>query len=258
MKKNKILWTEAAANFVAGFTSGLNGHEFQYNYRNKVSYAMNPASIFKTRDNEFAQAYDLMNPMRIITSSWSDLFSEEADHSRADIWEVIRKTPQYNWQILTSRPGRISKCLPRDWGDGWENVWLGISIENQADLFLANWLAEVPAENRFMSIEPLLGKIDLSRSQTLIEKFNWCVISGKLGMVTRDNHFRKCKIAWVEKIIKDLSGSTMNVFMKEVGSSTAFEVWLESYHYSDVINLASNIKLGSFPERKIENYILGL
>ncbi len=256
MKKNKILWTEAAANFVAGFSSGLNGHEFQYNFRNEVRYAMNPASIFKTRDNEFAQAYDLMNPMRIVTSNWSDLFSEEADHSRADIWEVIRKRPQNNWQILTKRPDRIPQCLPRDWGNGWENVWLGISIENQKDLYLANMLAGVPAQTRFINLEPLLGKIDLSRSKTLIHKFNWCVINGKLPMVTRDNHYRKSKIACFEKILKDLRGTTMKVLMKEVESSIGYEVWFESYDCSDVINLASNIKNGFFPEGKIEYYII--
>ena len=60
----------------------------------------------------------------------SDFFLVEVDPWRAEAWNVIRQTPQHQWQILTKHPERIKGCLPPDWGEfGYPNVWLGTSVE---------------------------------------------------------------------------------------------------------------------------------
>lgn len=98
----------------------------------------------------------------VFVNSWSDFFIEDSDPWRDEAWDVIRRTPQHTYQILTKRPERIRECLPEDWGNGWANVWLGTSVESGRYLDERAWdLTIVPAVVRFLSCEPLLGPLDL-------------------------------------------------------------------------------------------------
>ena len=69
---------------------------------------------------------------RVFCASMADVFDNAAPLSeRQRLWALIWATPNLDWQILTKRPENIAKMLPTDWGDGWPNVWLGISAEDQ-------------------------------------------------------------------------------------------------------------------------------
>ena len=54
----------------------------------------------------------------------SDFFLEEADKWREEVWDIIKQRSDVKFYLLTKRPERVHKCLPSDWGDGWENVFL--------------------------------------------------------------------------------------------------------------------------------------
>ena len=100
---------------------------------------------------------------RVFCASLADVFDSHQSilpKWRADLWALIRATPNLDWMLLTKRPGNIAKMLPPDWGGGWPNVWLGCTVVNQdeADRDIPKLLA-VPAAVRFLSIEPLLGPI---------------------------------------------------------------------------------------------------
>lgn len=102
---------------------------------------------------------------RVFVASLADVFDNAVyPHWRADLWQLIRECPGLDFLLLTKRPQNIAKMLPPDWGDGWPNVWLGTTVENQteADRRIPHLLA-VPAAVRFLSCEPLLGPIDLTR-----------------------------------------------------------------------------------------------
>lgn len=104
-------------------------------------------------------------PHRVFCSSLADVFDNHPSilpEWRADLWALIRATPNLDWMLLTKRPGNIAKMLPSDWGRGYPNVWLGCTIVNQeeAERDIPKLLA-VPAIVRFLSMEPLLGPVDL-------------------------------------------------------------------------------------------------
>lgn len=102
---------------------------------------------------------------RVFCNSLADFFDNQIpDEWRQDAWKLISATAELDWLILTKRPQNISKMLPPDWGDGYENVWLGTTVETQeeADRRIPRLLA-VPARVRFLSCEPMLGAVDLSR-----------------------------------------------------------------------------------------------
>ena len=102
---------------------------------------------------------------RVFCASLADVFDNAVDLQwRADLFNLISITPNLDWLLLTKRPGNIAKMLPATWGDGYPNVWLGCTIVNQeeADRDIPKLLA-VPAAVRFLSMEPLLGPVDLKK-----------------------------------------------------------------------------------------------
>ncbi|WP_338662598.1 phage Gp37/Gp68 family protein [Pararoseomonas sp. SCSIO 73927] len=104
-------------------------------------------------------------PWRVFCSSLADVFDNRApEGAQEDLWALIRATPFLTWMLLTKRPGNIVKMLPPDWGSGWTNVWLGTTVENQAEAERRlPALLSVPATLHFLSCEPLLGPVDLYR-----------------------------------------------------------------------------------------------
>ena len=113
---------------------------------------------------------------RVFCSSLADVFDNEAPTGQRErLWALIRATPNLNWLLLTKRIGNAARMLPEDWGDGYDNVWLGSSIVNQEE---ANRdipkLLSTPAKIRFLSMEPLLGPIELKpcwlRAHTLCDE----------------------------------------------------------------------------------------
>lgn len=104
---------------------------------------------------------------RVFCASLADVFDNHASilpEWRADLWALIRATPNLDWMLLTKRPGNIAGMLPRDWGDGYPNVWLGCTVVNQteADRDIPK-LFDARAAVRFVSIEPMLGHINIER-----------------------------------------------------------------------------------------------
>lgn len=102
---------------------------------------------------------------RVFCASLADVFDNHRSIKmewRSDLWNLISATPHLDWLLLTKRPQNIARFLPDNWGDGWANVWLGTTVENQeeADRRVPVLLG-IPARVRFLSCEPLLGQIGL-------------------------------------------------------------------------------------------------
>jgi protein gp37 len=97
---------------------------------------------------------------------------------RPQLWDLIRRTPFLSWQLLTKRPERIAGCLPRDWGDGWPNVWLGVSVSEPAGLWRVAELRKIPAAVRFISYEPALADIT---SWLFLDGIHWVIFGGESG-----------------------------------------------------------------------------
>ena len=125
-------------------------------------------------------------PAMVFSSSMCDIFEDHPTITQelAKLWPLVRATPWLDWQLLTKRHDRIVQSLPADWGNGYPNVWLGVSVEDQeyADLRIPSLLA-VPAHVHFISYEPALGPVDLlpyvdpSRDRRL----EWVIYGGESG-----------------------------------------------------------------------------
>ncbi len=162
MGKTNISWTNYTHNFWYGCKKVSPGCRYCYAEREMKRFGKDFNTV--TRAKGFISPLMWKEPSMVFVNSWSDFFIEEADDWRDEAWDIICRTPQLTYQILTKRPENILSRLPDDWGDGYPNVWLGVSAENQenADKRIP-LLIQIPSIVYFVSCEPLLGPIDLSK-----------------------------------------------------------------------------------------------
>ena len=126
---------------------------------------------------------------RVFCASLADVFDNQVDPAwRADLFNLIRTCDELEWQLLTKRPQNIRKMLPPDWDEGYPNVWLGTTAENQ------RWatrrierLLSVEANVRFLSCEPLLSAIDLT-PWLKQKQITWVIAGGESGHFARPTH----------------------------------------------------------------------
>lgn len=182
-----IEWTDHTYNPWVGCFKVSAGCKQCYMYREQSRYGNDPKDIRRVSDATFYKplkwAKDDANIGKFVfTCSWSDFFIEAADGWRDDAWNVIRETPELCYLILTKRADRIIRCLPRDWGQGWHNVWLGVSVETQHYTERIDYLLEVPAAKRFISYEPALELVDFSQH---MDGIDWLIAGGESGYAPR-------------------------------------------------------------------------
>lgn len=148
----------------------------------------------------------------------SDFFIEEADLWRDECWDMIRERKDCTFIMTTKRAERIHKCLPDDWGKGWDNVTIAVSCENQekADIRI-RYLMALPIKHRYVFLSPILEYIDLKGFLPfgLIERV--CV-----GGESYTNA-RLCDFAWVEQIYLDCLKYNTEFNFHQTGSNFLFE-----------------------------------
>lgn len=136
-----------------------------------------------------AEAKRLGVRARVFCASMADVFEPRIDleESRNRLWNLIEQTPYLDWLLLTKRPGNIKHAYP--WiSSPRHNVWLGTTAENQrwADRRIERLLT-VDAHVHFLSCEPLLSSIDLTKwlRGGLID---WVIAGGESGGEARPTH----------------------------------------------------------------------
>jgi protein gp37 len=165
---------------------------------------------------------------RIFVASRSDLFHENLPFCQvAQIWNelVAAKNSRHSFLILTKRPARIheflrwlqDKCpdtLPEKTGKAplLENLWIGATVENQrqAEKRIPE-LLKVPATSRWLSVEPLIGAIDLS-PWLATGKIHWVIVGGESG-----SGARPCHPDWVRSLRDQCGYHGVAFFFKQWG-----------------------------------------
>lgn len=136
------------------------------------------------------------------------------DDARAKLWELIRQTPNLDWQLLTKRPENIARMMPPG---NWPNVWLGVSVESQEYVWRLDALQEAPQQVpvHFCSAEPLLEPLGLLPvlGPTGI---NWVIIGGESG-----GQARQCHVEWVRRLVSQCREADIATFVKQLGRHPA-------------------------------------
>lgn len=108
--------------------------------------------------------FKLQSGMQVYVGLSTDFFVEDADEWRQEAWKMMSQRSDIAFLLLTKRAHRILGALPPDWGEGYDNVMLSVTCENQrrADERLP-LLLEVPAKHKGFMAAPFIGAIDAER-----------------------------------------------------------------------------------------------
>lgn len=149
-------------------------------------------------------------PQRVFVCNCGDLWHPEVgDQVQARVLATTQVAPRHKYLILTKRPENMAVS------EDHQNVWFGVTCENQKRLMERTApLFELPTENRWLSLEPLLGPIDLSWGlafvpQSVIPK--WVVVGCETGPKRRP-----CELSWIEDIVRQCREHQVPVWVKQV------------------------------------------
>lgn len=184
--KSNIEWTEATWNPVTGCNKISDGC--------KHCYAATMAKRLHAMGNvRYENGFDVTlhsdlitlplkwkKPRRIFVNSMSDMFHKDIPEPFIkDVFDTMVQANWHTFQILTKRSDRLlelSQHLP--WPD---NVWQGVSVENEKVTYRIDHLRQVPAKVRFLSIEPLLGPLP----NLNLDGIHWVIVGGESGPKAR-------------------------------------------------------------------------
>ena len=146
-------------------------------------------------------------PRLIFVNSMGDLFHEQVPLEFVQqCFAVISDTPQHTYQLLTKRSERLAEFADAlDWS---MNLWMGVTVESQAEVKRIADLRRVPAAIRFLSIEPLLGPIE----ELDLSGIHWVIVGGESGPKARP-----MKEEWVMAIRDRCLQEDVPFFFKQWG-----------------------------------------
>lgn len=231
-------------------------------------------------ESQLLKPLNWRSPKKIFTCSMSDVFHENAlDEWRDRAFAIMALAQQHTFQILTKRPDimlkyiselnvlRLKRSLPTNIEYSrldfvklpLENVWLGVSVENQkaADERIP-LLLQTPAAIRFLSCEPLLEEINIWRSlpireysgiptkeKLLFPGINWVICGGESG-----SRARPCHIDWIRSLVQQCQDAEIPVFVKQLGSNAYLQqskLKLRDRKASDISEWPEDLRIQEFP-----------
>lgn len=210
---SNIEWTEATWNPVTGCTKVSEGcrHCYAHTMAKRLHAMGNPRYV---NGFDVTLHHDLIEaPLKwkksrkIFVNSMSDLFHKEVPLDFIQkVFLTMQEASWHTYQVLTKRADRLlelSTDLP--WPD---NVWQGVSVEDEKVVDRIDFLRQVPAKVRFLSIEPLIGPIN----NLNLEGIHWVIVGGESGPGARP-----MEADWVRSIRNQCQEQNVAFFFKQWG-----------------------------------------
>lgn len=236
--RSEIEWTDATWNPTTGCTKVSRGCDNCYaealshrllsdTYRKRlpvVNSLQNRADPFAVRiwPDRLDLPRSWKTPRRVFVNSMSDLFHVDVpDMFARRCFEVMLETDRHEYQILTKRPSRASRFVRRN-ADLFSayglppHIWIGTSVEEQAVDHRIQQLLDVPAEIRFLSCEPLIGKLSIADHLDPVDPgIHWVIAGGESGIGARP-----MELSWARQIRDECAGLEIPFFFKQWGGRT--------------------------------------
>lgn len=211
--KSSIEWTESTWNPLTGCTKVSPGCKHCYAERmSKRLQAMGQSNYrhgFQLTLHEHVLETPLhwKQPQMIFVNSMSDLFHEDVPvHFIQQVFDVMRRASWHTFQVLTKRSARLVELDHQlEWP---ENVWMGVSVENNDYIFRIDHLCYTHAHTKFLSLEPLLGPLPDLRFNGI----HWVIVGGESGPGARP-----MEAGWVIDIRNQCNSANIPFFFKQWG-----------------------------------------
>ncbi|MGC9504591.1 DUF5131 family protein [Baaleninema sp.] len=211
--KSTIEWTESTWNPTTGCTKISPGclncyaERFAERWRGIKGHPYEQGFDLRVWPDRVTMPLSWKKPRRIFVNSMSDLFHDEIPLDFVlSVFRVMKEAHWHQFQLLTKRPEKMLEVAQKI--DRWPyNVWAGVSVESQAWNWRSDVLKQIPAQIRFLSCEPLLGRLDLD-----LQGIHWVIVGGESGPGART-----IQIDWVREIRDRCLTSGVPFFFKQWG-----------------------------------------
>jgi len=183
-------------------------------------------------------------PHLVFCSSMCDVFEDHPTirAELAKLWPLIRATPLLHWQLLTKREDRIASSLPADWGAGYPNVWLLVSVDQAGLERDAAKLLAIPAVVHGLSIEPQLASVHLGG---FARRLQWVINGGESVAGARPFH-----LEWARSLVAECRSAGTAIYMQKLGCNP-FEcgqrLRLSDYAGGDWNEWPNDLRIRQFP-----------
>ncbi len=213
MIRSRIEWTDTTWNPVTGCSRTSPGCDNCYAERMaKRLQAMGSPRYVNGFDvtlhwDKVREPLNWRQRRRVFVNSMSDLFHESVPESFVGaVFDTMAAAHWHEFQVLTKRARRFPLVSPDlEWPN---NVWLGVSVESQEYAWRVDYLREVPAAVRFLSIEPLVGPVE----RLNLEGIHWVIVGGESGPGARP-----MSIEWARTIRDQCVAESVPFFFKQWG-----------------------------------------
>lgn len=165
-------------------------------------------------------------PRRIFMQSMGDLLHPAVPFINVhEVWDAMKAHERHTFLVLTKRPDHGEKVIKRiyslqrfGWAVGfWKHVWVGTTVEGPGQEWRIEKLLQIPASVRFVSMEPMLGPVDLRHIQTDSDnKINWVIIGAQTGPGAI-----KPKLEWIQSVVDQCRAAGVPVFLK----NNLWDIW---------------------------------
>lgn len=233
MALSSIEWTEMTWNPTTGCDKISQGCKFCYaEVMSKRLYSMGIDKYrnnFKitTHEKELIVPYTWKKSKVVFVNSMSDLFHKDVSIEFIQkVFEVMNDNPQHIFQVLTKRADLLleyDRAGLLSWSD---NIWMGVSIEDQNVVDRLSYLRQINAKVKFLSCEPLIGEL----SNLNLKGITWVIVGGESGRSPRPmkpewviDIKNQCKRAGVKFFFKQWGGTNK----KKAGRELEGKVWNE-------------------------------
>lgn len=215
MKATKIEWTEATWNPTSGCTKLSAG--CKNCYAERMAKRLQAMGVEKYKDGfklrihpeVLEEPYTWRNPRTVFVNSMSDLFHEEMPFDFIEkVFKVMNDNPIHTFQVLTKRADILFKYANKlNWT---KNIWMGVTVENQDNISRVDFLRQIDANVKFLSIEPLIGRIE----NLNLDKIDWVIVGGESGPGAR--HMDE---NWVMELKEQCVKQSTPFFFKQWGGT---------------------------------------
>lgn len=188
-----------------------------YVYRGDAKRGVDSSIITQTKNFDLPVRrkrngeYKIPSGIEVATCFTSDFFHPDADKWRTEAWQMMKERADLNFLMITKRIDRIYDIIPEDWGNGYDNVTICCTVENQdrAEFRLPIY-KDAPIKHKIIICEPILERIDLkSFVGPWVEQI---VVGGESG-----NEARICDYSWVMEIRQLCIDNDISFWFKQTG-----------------------------------------
>ncbi len=214
-EKSSIEWTQSTWNPLTGCTQVSPGcaHCYAKSLAKRLKAMGNPryANEFQlTLHSDLLELpFHWKSPRLIFVNSMSDLFHEEVpiDYIQR-VFDIMNRAERHIFQVLTKRHERLGDIAAAGRVTWTDNIWQGVSIENNRFVHRADHLRSVPAKVRFLSCEPLLGPLHSLN----LEGIDWVIAGGESG-----HNFRPVNLDDLRVVRDKCLKAGVPFFLKQIG-----------------------------------------